>query len=54
MKIRNGAIVDAPIIKSPSSTKNNVKKRDPETHQTKKGNQWYSGMRGSIGVDSQK
>jgi IS5 family transposase len=45
--------VDATIISAPSSTKNRQKKRDPEMHQTKKGNQWYFGMKAHIGVDSQ-
>ena len=52
-KIANGTIVDATIIHSPPSTKNKDKKRDPDAHQTKKGNQWYFGMKMHIGVDSQ-
>ncbi|MDH4362213.1 MAG: IS5 family transposase, partial [Nitrospirota bacterium] len=44
---------DATIISAPSSTKNRQKERDPEMHQTKKGNQWYFGMKAHIGVDSQ-
>jgi IS5 family transposase len=44
--------VDATIISAPSSTKNRTKERDPEMHQTKKGNQWYFGMKAHIGVDS--
>ena len=52
MKIANGTIVDASIINAPSSTKNKAKSRDPEMHQTKKGNQWYFGMKAHIGVDS--
>ena len=51
-RIQNGTIVDATIINAPSSTKNKDKARDPEMHQTKKGNQWYFGMKGHIGVDS--
>jgi IS5 family transposase len=51
-KIANGTIVDATIIHSPPSTKNKDKKRDPDAHQTKKGNQWYFGMKMHIGVDS--
>jgi IS5 family transposase len=47
-----GTIVDASIIHAPSSTKNAAKARDPEMHQTKKGNQWYFGMKAHIGVDS--
>lgn len=52
MKIANGTIVDASIINAPSSTKNKKKSRDPEMRQTKKGNQWYFGMKAHIGVDS--
>ena len=47
-----GTIVDATIISAPSSTKNRDKARDPEMHQTKKGNQWYFGMKAHVGVDS--
>ena len=50
--VSRGTIVDATIIAAPSSTKNRTKKRDPEMHQTKKGNQWYFGMKAHIGVDS--
>lgn len=53
IKINRGTIVDATIIAAPSSTKNKKKERDPDMHQTKKGNQWYFGMKGHIGVDSQ-
>jgi transposase, IS5 family len=42
LKLATGTIVDATIINAPSSTKNADKARDPETYQTKKGNQWYS------------
>jgi IS5 family transposase len=52
VKIAGGTIVDATIIHAPSSTKNADKSRDPEMHQTKKGNQWYFGMKAHIGVDS--
>jgi IS5 family transposase len=52
MKVASGTIVDATIISAPSSTKNQDKARDPEMHQTKKGNQWYFGMKAHIGVDS--
>ena len=52
MKVAGGTIVDATLIAAPSSTKNKNKARDPEMHQTKKGNQWYFGMKGHIGVDS--
>ena len=53
VRITTGTIVDATIIHAPSSTKNLEQKRDPEMHQTKKGNQWYFGMKAHIGVDSQ-
>jgi len=49
--LRQGTIVDATIIQAPSSTKNKDKQRDPEMHQTKKGQQWYFGMKAHIGVD---
>ena len=52
VKIATGTIVDATIIHAPSSTKNAEGKRDPEMHQTKKGNQWYFGMKAHVGVDS--
>ncbi|PXX33696.1 DDE family transposase, partial [Undibacterium pigrum] len=52
MKVSGGTIVDATIISAPSSTKNKEGKRDPEMRQTRKGNQWYFGMKGHIGVDS--
>lgn len=48
---KTGTIVDASIINAPSSTKNENKLRDPEMTQTKKGNQWYFGMKCHIGVD---
>src|SRR5713226_7104518 len=50
--MRQGTIVDATIIAAPPSTKNKSKTRDPEMHQTKKGNQWYFGMKAHLGVDS--
>jgi len=50
--MRGGSIVDATIIAAPSSTKNATGQRDPEMHQTKKGNQWYFGMKAHIGVDA--
>ncbi|MGV1006911.1 MAG: IS5 family transposase [Candidatus Nanopelagicales bacterium] len=50
--MRGGSIVDATIIAAPSSTKNATGMRDPEMHQTKKGNQWYFGMKAHIGVDA--
>jgi IS5 family transposase len=49
--MRQGTIVDATIIAAPPSTKNKEKARDPEMHQTKKGNQWHFGMKAHIGVD---
>ena len=53
MKVGKGTIVDATIIAAPSSTKNAKRERDPEMHQTRKGQQWYYGMKLHIGVDSQ-
>jgi IS5 family transposase len=50
--LKRGSIVDATIIAAPSSTKNATGERDPEMHQTKKGNQWYFGMKAHIGVDA--
>jgi IS5 family transposase len=52
-KVNTGTIVDATIIGAPSSTKNADRARDPEMHQTRKGQQWYFGMKLHIGVDSQ-
>jgi IS5 family transposase len=54
IKIQTGTIVDATIIHAPSSTKNEAGKRDPEMHQTKKGNQWYFGLKAHIGVDAKE
>jgi len=51
--LRAGTIVDATIIAAPSSTKNQGGERDPEMHQTKKGNQWHFGMKAHIGVDDE-
>ncbi len=51
--MREGTLVDATIINAPSSTKNKDKARDPGMHQTKKGKQWYFGMKAHIGVDRQ-
>jgi IS5 family transposase len=51
--MRAGTIVDATIIAAPSSTKNAEKARDPEMHQTKKGNQWHFGMKAHVGVDAE-
>ena len=53
MAMKQGTIIDATLIAAPSSTKNEKKERDPEMHQTKKGNQWYFGMKVHIGVDSE-
>jgi len=52
LKVSTGTIVDATIIDAPTSTKNKDKKRDPEMHQTRKGNQWYFGMKAHVGVDA--
>jgi IS5 family transposase len=49
--LREGTLVDATLIAAPASTKNSEKQRDPEMHQTKKGNQWYFGMKAHIGAD---
>ena len=49
--MREGTLIDASIIAAPSSTKNRRRERDPEMHQTKKGNQWYFGMKAHIGTD---
>ncbi|ERV40804.1 hypothetical protein V555_05727 [Pseudomonas aeruginosa BWH054] len=51
LSLRQGTIVDATIIHAPSSTKNKEGKRAPEMHQTKKGNQYYFGMKAHIGAD---
>ena len=52
VRLREGTIVDATIIEAPSSTKNRTGQRDPEMHQTKKGNQYHFGMKLHIGVDA--
>ena len=52
VRITTGTIVDATIIHAPSSTKNRNQSRDPEMHQTRKGKQWYFGMKAHVGVDS--
>ena len=54
IRIATGTIVDATIIAAPSSTKNSTKERDPEMHQTRKGNQYYFGAKAHIGVDSKE
>ncbi|WP_137822533.1 IS5 family transposase [Pseudomonas sp. D(2018)] len=53
LSLRQGTIVDATLIHAPSSTKNQDGKRDPEMHQTKKGNTYYFGMKAHIGVDAE-
>ncbi|RDJ98502.1 IS5 family transposase [Cupriavidus lacunae] len=50
--MKEGTIVDATIIEAPPSTKNKQKSRDPEMHQTKKGNEWHFGMKAHVGVDA--
>lgn len=50
--LKSGTVVDATLIAAPSSTKNSSGERDPEMHQTKKGNQWHFGMKAHIGVDA--
>jgi len=54
LRIATGTSVDATIINAPSSTKNSKKERDPEMHQTRKGNQWFFGAKAHIGVDSKE
>jgi IS5 family transposase len=51
--LRQGTLVDATLIAAPSSTKNRTGERDPDMHQTKKGNNWYFGMKAHIGVDAE-
>lgn len=51
LMMREGTIVDATLIAAPPSTKNKDKKRDPEMHQSKKGNDWHFGLKAHIGVD---
>ena len=53
LRLREGTIVDASIIEAPSSTKNRARERDPEMHQTKKGNKWSFGMKVHIGADEE-
>ena len=52
LKVAGGTMVDATIIHAPSSTKNASNSRDPEMHQTRKGNPWYFGMKLHIGADT--
>ena len=54
IKIATGTIVDATILHAPSSTRNASGKRDPEMHQTRKGNQWSFGLKAHIGVDAKE
>jgi transposase, IS5 family len=54
IRITTGTIVDATIIHAPSSTKNQKQERDPEMHQTRKGKQWYFGLKAHIGIDSKE
>ncbi len=53
LMLRAGTVVDATLIAAPSSTKNASGTRDPEMHQTRKGNQWYFGMKAHIGTDAE-
>lgn len=53
LMLKTGSAVDATLISAPSSTKNGSGTRDPEMHQTKKGNQWYFGMKAHVGVDAE-
>ncbi len=50
MAMKQGTIIDATLIAAPSSTKNKKRERDPEMHQSRKGKQWYFGMKVHIGV----
>ncbi len=50
--LKEDSLVDATIIEAPTSTKNQTGQRDPQMHQTRKGNQWYFGMKAHIGVDA--
>ena len=51
LMLKVGTVVDATVIAAPSSTKNSSGERDPQMHQTKKGNQWHFGMKAHNGVD---
>ncbi len=53
LMLKTGTLVDATLIAAPSSTENKAGTRDPEMHQTKKGNQWHFGMKAYIGVDAE-
>jgi IS5 family transposase len=52
LMLKTGTVVDATLVAAPSSTKNSRGERDPEMHQSKKGNQWHFGMKAHIGVDA--
>ena len=52
LTLREGTVVDASLVEAPSSTKNRAGKRDPEMHQTRKGKQWYFGMKMHVGSDA--
>ena len=53
LMLKTGTVVYATLIAAPSSTKNSTGERDPQMHQTKKGNQWHFGMKAHIGVDAE-
>ena len=53
LSLREGTVLDASIVDAPSSTKNRKGERDPEMRQTKKGNQWYFGMKMHVGSDAE-
>ena len=53
LTLREGTVVDASIVAAPTSTKNRSRERDPEMHQTKKGNQWHFGMKMHVGADAE-
>jgi IS5 family transposase len=52
LMLKSGTAIDATLIAAPTSTKNSTGTRDPQMHQTKKGNQWYHGMKSHIGIDA--
>ena len=52
LMLKTGTVIDATLIAAPTSTKNSTGERDPEMHQTKKGNQWHFGMKAHIGADA--
>ena len=53
LSLNNGSVIDATLIAVPASTKNSSGKRDPQMHQTKKGNQWHFGMKAHLGADAE-